>query len=76
MNNDDKIKTNKELAKEIVDAWNKKWTMKHKKNLNNELKKQVHRNNINMNIQKIKTLLQQVKREKSSEKDNNKSFKF
>tara|TARA_Y100000591_G_C21459815_1_gene510253 strand:- start:35 stop:172 length:138 start_codon:yes stop_codon:yes gene_type:complete len=24
MNDDDKIKTNKELAKEIVDAWNKK----------------------------------------------------
>ena len=44
MNNDDKIKTNKELAKEIVDAWNEKWTMKHKKNLKNELKKQVHRN--------------------------------
>ena len=33
MTNDDKIKTNKELAKEIVNAWNKNLMMKHRKNL-------------------------------------------
>ena len=68
MTNDEKIKTNKELAQEIVKAWNNKLDDETQEEFEDRLKKKRKRNKYKYELTKIKQLLQQVKREKSSEK--------